>query len=81
MGHSAKFEKVKNYYTSMYWTKEMVRNAAKNPPSSPWITEAECEEIIIGGKDQTQESSQITKSEKQEKSDYQDFTAPVTAGI
>ena len=47
--HSAKFEKVKGYYDAGLWTEKMVRNAAKNPPNNPWITEAEAEEIIHGG--------------------------------
>lgn len=28
----------------------MVRNAAKNPKASPWITATEAEEILGGGK-------------------------------
>lgn len=49
MEHSAKFEKVKRYYEAGIWTKEMVRNAAKNPKNNPWITGAEAEKIIGDG--------------------------------
>lgn len=38
---SQRFEKVKRYYESGLWTKEMVLNAAGR-----WITEAEAKEII-----------------------------------
>lgn len=48
MEHSAKFEKVKGYYDAGLWTESMVRNAAKNPSESPWITENEADEIICG---------------------------------
>lgn len=47
--HSAKFDRVKRYYDNGLWTAKMVRNAAKNPKASPWITEAEAEEILTGG--------------------------------
>ena len=39
---SEKFEKVKAYYESKLWTKEMVRNAV----TKGWITQAECDSII-----------------------------------
>jgi len=48
--HSAKFDRVKHYYDTGLWNEKMVRNAAKNPKASPWITEAEAEEILTGGK-------------------------------
>lgn len=51
MEHSAKFDKVKGYYEAGFWTEEMVRNAAKNPPDNPWITEEESDEIIYGASD------------------------------
>lgn len=39
--HSKKFEKIKNWYESGFWTKRMVADAViKN-----WITAAEYEEI------------------------------------
>lgn len=47
--HSAKFDRVKHYYDNGLWNEKMVRNAAKNPKTSPWITEAEAEEILTGG--------------------------------
>lgn len=47
--HSPKFERVKRYYDTGLWNVAMVRNAAKNPKASPWITEAEAEEILSGG--------------------------------
>lgn len=47
--HSAKFDKVKGYFEDDLWNEAMVRNAAKNPPGNPWITEAEAEEILGGG--------------------------------
>lgn len=43
--HSAKFDKVNGYYLDGLWTKGMVKNAVENPPSSPWITASEYEEI------------------------------------
>ena len=46
MERSTKFEKVKGYYDAGLWTEAMVRNAARNPPGHPWITEEEAEEII-----------------------------------
>lgn len=45
---SAKFDKVKGYYEARLWTESMVRNAAKNPKNSPWITDDEADEIIYG---------------------------------
>ena len=42
MEHSAKFEKVKNYYDKGLWTKAMVKNAVVKG----WITAAEFEEIV-----------------------------------
>ena len=48
--HSAKFDRVKRYYDNGLWTAKMVRNAAKNPKASPWITATEAEEILGGGK-------------------------------
>lgn len=48
MEHSPKFYKVKDYYDNDLWTDIMVRNATKNPPGSPWITEEEADEIING---------------------------------
>lgn len=44
--HSPKFDKVKTYYDDGHWTADMVRNAAHNPPASPWITEAEVDKIL-----------------------------------
>lgn len=44
--HSAKFDRVQRYYEQGLWTAAMVRNAAKNPKASPWITEAEAKEIL-----------------------------------
>ena len=41
--HSPKFERVKGYYDSGRWDKEMVHNAVTAP--TPWITEAEYAEI------------------------------------
>lgn len=41
MKHSKNFEKVKSYYDSGLWTKEMVKNAVVKR----WITAAEYEEI------------------------------------
>ena len=41
MAHSAKFEKVKNYYIGGYWTIKMVKNAV----DKSWITKAEYKEI------------------------------------
>lgn len=41
MNHSAKYEKVKDYYNGGYWTKKMVRNAVVKE----WITEEEYTEI------------------------------------
>ena len=43
--HSPKFERVKMWYDTMRWTKEMVENAVTNPPTSPWITSDEYTEI------------------------------------
>ncbi len=43
--HSKNFEKVKAYYINGLWRKIRVYNAVANPKSSPWITEAEYEEI------------------------------------
>lgn len=40
-GHSPKFEKVKWYYDSGYWTAKMVRNAV----TKGWITAEEFTEI------------------------------------
>lgn len=40
--HSPKFEKVKKYYDSSLWTRDMVRNAV----IKGWITVAEFEEIV-----------------------------------
>ena len=42
MTHSKNFEKVKSYYDSGRWTKEMVYNAV----IKGWITEEEYAEII-----------------------------------
>lgn len=39
---SEKFQKVKEYYESHLWTKEMVRNAV----TKGWITQTECNEIL-----------------------------------
>lgn len=42
MNHSPKFDKVKKYYESGLWNKEMIKNAViKN-----WITAEEYEEIV-----------------------------------
>ena len=41
--HSPKFERVKGYYDSGRWNKEMVHNAVTAP--TPWITAAEYQEI------------------------------------
>lgn len=38
----SKFEKVKKYYESGFWTKEMVKNAVVKK----WITEEEYKEIV-----------------------------------
>lgn len=43
--HSTNFEKVKKYYDLGLWSKEKVKNVVTRPSSSPWITEAEYEEI------------------------------------
>jgi hypothetical protein len=43
--HSPKFERVKMWYDTMRWTKEMVANAVTHPPTSPWITSDEYTEI------------------------------------
>lgn len=51
MAHSAKYDKVKGYYDAGLWTEVMVRNAAKNPVKSPWITDDEADEIIYGASD------------------------------
>lgn len=40
--HSKKFEKVKNYYDSGFWTAHMVQNAVVKG----WITQAEYLEIV-----------------------------------
>ena len=40
-----KFERVKMWYDTMRWTKEMVANAVTHPPASPWITATEYQEI------------------------------------
>lgn len=42
MEHSARFEKVKDYYDSGLWNDERVKNAV----IKGWITEEEYEEII-----------------------------------
>lgn len=39
--HSAKFEKVKDYFDRGLWNEAMVRNAIER-----WITHAEAEEIL-----------------------------------
>lgn len=44
--HSKKFELVKDYYESGKWNEGMVRNAVVNPKGDPWITQAECDEIL-----------------------------------
>lgn len=44
MGHSAKFELVKNYYDRGMWSEARVRSAVGR-----WITAAEAAEIIEGG--------------------------------
>ena len=41
--HSPKFERVKVYYDSGRWNKEMVHNAVSAP--TPWITVEEYEQI------------------------------------
>ena len=41
MEHSKNFYKVKNYYDSSLWNKEMVYNAV-----GKWITKAEYKEIV-----------------------------------
>ena len=41
--HSPKFERVKGYYDSGRWNKEMAHNAVT--AHTPWITEAEYAEI------------------------------------
>jgi len=41
--HSPKFERVKSYYDSGRWNKEMVHNAVTAP--TPWITDDEYEQI------------------------------------
>ena len=41
--HSPKFERVKSYYDSGRWNKEMVHNAVIAP--TPWITSDEYTEI------------------------------------
>ena len=43
--HSPKFERVKMWYDTTRWTKEMVANAVTHPPAAPWITRAEYQEI------------------------------------
>ena len=43
--HSQKFERVKRWYDTTRWTKEMVANAVTHPPASPWLTAAEYQEI------------------------------------
>lgn len=43
--HSKKFEKVKKYYISGFWTAGMVRNAV----IKGWITQEEADEIIGAG--------------------------------
>ena len=43
MKHSAKFEKVKNYFNKGLWNEKMVRDAIDK-----WITAEEAEEIING---------------------------------
>ena len=43
--HSPKFERVKMWYDTTRWTKEMVANAVTHPPASPWITATEYQEI------------------------------------
>ena len=40
-----KFGTVKGHYDNGRWTERMVRDAVSNPPSSPWITVEEYEEI------------------------------------
>ena len=44
MEHSAKYEKVKAYYDSGFWTKNMVKTAV----DKGWITEEEYVEITGG---------------------------------
>lgn len=41
--HSAKFDKVKDYYDNGLWNKQMVLNAV-----GKWITDEEAEEILNG---------------------------------
>ena len=41
--HSPKFERVKMWYDTTRWTKEMVANAVSAP--TPWITVDEYQEI------------------------------------
>ena len=41
--HSLNYERVKGYYDSGLWNKEMVHNAVTAP--TPWITETEYAEI------------------------------------
>ena len=43
--HSPKFERVKTWYDTTRWTKEMVANAVTHPPAAPWITATEYQEI------------------------------------
>ncbi len=40
--HSAKFEKVKDYFDRDLWTAEMVQNAVGR-----WITQEEADEILV----------------------------------
>lgn len=43
--HSPKFERVKMWYDTTRWTKEMVANAVTHPTAYPWITSDEYTEI------------------------------------
>lgn len=43
MEHSAKFERVRNYYEAGFWSKTMVANAVKKG----WITADEYQEITL----------------------------------
>ena len=43
--HSEKFEIVKYYYETRFWSKMRVRRAVTTPKSAPWITADEYKEI------------------------------------
>lgn len=70
-------------YIGIYWNDNriMYNSAGTIYNSRPCVLIIEYTKTTDQATIQIQESSQLSKNEMQEKSDYQDFTAPVTAGI